>query len=339
MKSNILLLGLVALCLSAEATQKPVEGGVDGGGGKSIVCRENDGSIKSAEVLDLYEGRVMYGLNIKETSEPMEQQIEKALNIIPPSSRPMIEIYTKLVLKKMKITPAGTKLLPIDDSHEIISPAGCQPEQAANYFSDKMILISGDIWNKLSETGKAALVLHEGVYAANRVVGATNSRQSRHIVANLFDPSTKWTDIKDQLPQDKLTCMSMSGGLLLWAFQQPNKSWTLQFQVLGKSYVVSKKTVNWLSAPDFDFYEAKTFPVKKGDDLVGTSTSTTTSLRSNFEDEDIVTITKKWESIKDGNGQVIKGFQTPRYYLSWKSGTFPKTSTSESLLNCTVAIP
>lgn len=334
MNTKYLILGLVTLGAMAHASA----GGVDGGGGKSIVCRDGAGSIKSAEVLDLYEGRIMFGLNIQETNDPMASQIKKALNNIPANSRGLIEVYVNQIQKNMKITPEGTQLSPIDDSFEVIAPSGCSAEQTANYYNDKMILVSGDIWVSLSETGKAALVLHEAVYASNRLVGATNSRQSRHIVANIFDSATKWTDSKDQLPQQALTCISMGGGLLMWAFQEQDSSWTLQFQILGKSYVMSKKTFNVMSGV-FDFNETKTFPIKQGDDLVGTGTSTTGFAKSLFEDDDVITVSKKWEAIKDNQGQVINGYQTPRYYFSWYSATFPKTSTSESLLNCSVVIP
>ncbi len=39
--------------VTLEAMAHTSAGGVDGGGGKSIVCRDSAGSIKSAEVLDL----------------------------------------------------------------------------------------------------------------------------------------------------------------------------------------------------------------------------------------------------------------------------------------------
>ncbi len=124
----------------------------------------------------------------------------------------------------------------------------------------------------------------------------------------------------------------------MWAFQDQNNHWTLQFQILGKSFVMSKKTFSVI-IPDFDFNEAKNFPIKNGDALVGTGATVNGSARSDFEDSDFVTISKKWEAVKDSQGKVIKGYQTPRYYFSWSSGTFPKTSTSESLLNCSIVFP
>lgn len=313
-------------------------GGVDGGGGKSIVCRDSAGAIISAEVLDLYEGRVMFGLNIQDSRLPMVDQINNSLNLIPASSRGLIEYYTRHIQNKMHVLPTGTQLLPIDDSFEVIVPVGCKAEQAANYYNDNRILMSGDIWARLSETGKAALIIHEAVYAANRRVGATDSRQSRHIVAHLFDSSTVWSDIKDQLPRQVLTCFSMSGGLLMWAYQDQSRIWTLQFQILGRSYVMSKKTFTIMNG-DLNFNEAKDFPIKQGDNLVGTGTSMTGFAKSIFEDDDIITVSKKWESIKDNQGQIIRGYQTPRYYLSWTSASFPNTSTSESQINCSIEVP
>lgn len=328
---------LTSLMISG-VTPLALAGGVDGGGGKSVVCRDSSGVIQTTEVLDLYEGRVMFGLNIQDSPEPMDVQIKNALSRIPANSRGLIEFYTGHVLKTMKLTPLKTRLLPIEDSFEVVAPQDCAVEQAANYYTDKTILVSGDIWSKLSETGKAALVLHEAVYAANRMVGATNSRQSRHIVASIFVPTTNWVDIKDQLPQNALTCLTYGGGLLMWAYQDENNHWNLQFQILGKSYVMSKKTLRIVN-PQFDLNEAKNFPIVTGEDKVGLSITSSGATQSLFEDGDIISISKKWETIKDRQGNTIRGFQTPRYYLSWISRSFPNTSTSESLLNCSVQIP
>ena len=56
--------------------------GVDGGGGKSVVCRDDSGKITSTEVLDIYEGKVQYGLNIQTTNEPIKTQMERAIEAI-----------------------------------------------------------------------------------------------------------------------------------------------------------------------------------------------------------------------------------------------------------------
>ncbi|HVK60010.1 MAG TPA: hypothetical protein VM432_00610, partial [Bdellovibrionales bacterium] len=258
-----------------------------------------------------------------------------ALEVLPPSSRGLVEFYVKSVLQNMRLVSAD--LLPIDDSFEVMVPQGCKAEQLANYYSDDKIFINGPIWKMLTETGRAAIIVHEAVYAANRAVGATNSRQSRYVVAHLFASDTKLTDIKDRLPENALTCVGSKAPLFVWAFKNDGE-WTLQFQILGGAYVVSKKTFT-VSDEDFDLMEAKTFPVIPGEEMIGTSSEEVGSVESDFESKDIMTIRKTWEPIKTSDGKVIKGLQTPRYYLSWRSGTHPKTEVRDQMLNCSVGMP
>ena len=144
--------------------------------------------------------------------------------------------------------------------------------------------------------------------------------------------------MKNQVPADALTCASNSGNLLMWAYKDQFGNWLLQFQILGPAYVMSKK---WkiLASKDFDFTQAKTFPIIPGEDLIGTAVTSTGLMTSVFENLDLVTFKKSWETIKDSQGQVIKGFQTPRYYISWKSGTYPKTSFADQMLNCSFELP
>ncbi|MCB0367933.1 MAG: hypothetical protein KDD45_00480 [Bdellovibrionales bacterium] len=329
---------LIFITLTILISEFIFAGAISGGGGQGIVCRDVKGNITSAQSMDLYEGRIVYGLHISTNATPFQTQAKLAVStIVSPVGR-LIEYYSEQIQKYMRIMPVGVQLQPINDSLDvIIPPKGCAIEQLANYYNDKNILISGDIWNALSETDRAALILHEAVYATNRIVGATDSRQSRHVVASLFDPSTKWTNVKDQLPTDALNCISSAGGLYMWAFKT-QEGWTLQFQILANAYVMSKKIFQTHS-PKFNFTEAKSFPILKGDDKVGTSISEGGAARSIFEDEDTIVITRTWEHIVDQNGRMIEGYQTPRYYLSWVSQTYPKSSIEKIPLNCGLEVP
>lgn len=311
-------------------------GVISGGGGKSVVCRNPAGAITSAKTLDLYEGQVLYNLNIANSEAPVAEQIQKALATIPEMSRSLIPIYIDIVQKNMQIVH-NMDLQPIDDALVVAVPHGCAAEQLANYFDDKHILVSGDIWDALSKTDQAALVLHEAVYATERFFGATNSQRARHVVASLFDPATKWVENKDGVPKTALTCFA-KGGAFFNAFKTGDHEWTLQFQMLGPSYIYTKKTIR-VSGNDFDFMEAKTFPILHGDDKIGSSSGSSGEVTSAFENGDAVTITRRWEAIKDINGNAVPGYQAPRYYIAWLSETFPGTSFSELLVNCSVEIP
>lgn len=317
-------------------SQEKADGGVDGGGGNAVVCRNQDGTIESAELLDLFEGSAMYGLNIQRSANPFNTQVEKALEVIPPNSRQLIAAYANIVQRKMTILPPNTKLDKIDDSYEVVLPSQCQVEQLARFYSEERILINGDLWSFLSETDRAALILHEATYAANRIVGASDSRRSRHIVAHLFDPSTSWTDVKTDVPSKALTCIAMNDRVLFSAFQNGSKDWILNFEILGHAQVVSKKFAIIPSATKLDFNEAATFPVSNGSDKVGQSTKLATSLISSFEGEDILVLERTWENPRSSEGQIISGYQTPRYYLTWTSGSFPNDKSSKMVLNCSV---
>lgn len=318
--------------------QENATGGVDGGGGNAVVCRNQTGVIESAELLDLFEGSAMYGLNIQRSTNPFNTQVEKALEVIPPNSRQLIAAYANIVQRKMTILPPNTKLDKVDDSYEVVLPNQCQVEQLARFYSEERILINGDIWSFLSETDRAALILHEATYAANRLVGAADSRRSRHIVAHLFDPSTRWVDVKTNVPSDALTCIAMNERVLFTAFQSESKNWILNFEILGNSLVVSKKFAIVSTVTELDFNEAAIFPVSRGNDKIGQSMKLATSLISSFEGEDILLIEKIWEHPRSSDGQTFLEYQTPRYYLSWTSGSFPKDKSSKMILNCSVKI-
>lgn len=341
-------LTIAILCTACTATQTlpaapfsekiESDGGVDGGGGRGSVCRNADGSIRSAESLDLYEGRAMYGFKIQRSNIPMIDQLQAALARIPNRPGDLVRFYVERVLQHIKFTPLGSQLTPVDDSFEAVLPAGCVAEQAARYYNDRLILVNQDIWDAMGETDRAGLVLHEAVYAANRAAGATDSRQSRHIVGSLFDSSTAWTDVQQGVPQNALFCISpgfVATGF--WAYPDSSGNWRLQFSILGRGFVFSKKTAFVIGA-NFNFDEARQIQVLRGTDKIGMGITSSETLKSDFEDNDVILLSKKWEAPKDSQGQPIPGFQTLRYYLSWQSGSYPDSRLDNLPLNCSATM-
>lgn len=315
-------------------------GAISGGGGKGVVCRLSSGAIASVELLDLYEGRAMRGRQSPKSSEPMATQIDRALEKIPATSRALPKAFVGIVNGAFRLTPAGTDLVPIDDSFESIIPRDCKVEQLANYYSDQLVLVNGELWAAMGETDRAALIVHEALYAANRLQGAANSQASRNAVSAMFDPSTAWIDVQDGVPADALKCVSKTAPLFAWAFMDVGGSWRLQFYALGNGLVMSRKMT--LPSPNLgiDLNEAKTFPVIRGEDQIGNTIVSTRTLHSSFENGDVLSITKRWEPVRDyQTGQQIRGYQTPRYYLSWSSGSYPLARVDNYDLNCSLQTP
>lgn len=188
MKRFLFLLGII---ITATGSGYASVGGVDGGGGKSIVCRDDKDQIQSVEILDLFEGRAQYGLNYSESQKPWSEQIDEVMakaSLSDPSDwlTAAVTEGIQVVKENMKLLSPDARLLPIDDSVEVIAPVGCKVEQSVNFRNDRSILFDSHHWNAMSQTQKAALILHEAIYREMRLLGEKNSRRARHFTAFIF---------------------------------------------------------------------------------------------------------------------------------------------------------
>lgn len=229
-------------------------GGVDGGGGKSVVCRNSNGSIQSAEVLDLYEARVQYRLKVAPNTLPYMQQ---ALQAIEPLKKtiPVFE-YNGIVnsignLEKIKnILPKGTKLQEVNDAFPVVLPENCSLEQAANYYNDSNILFNGEIWEAFDEQNRAALVVHEAIYRFMRTYGAKDSQKARLNVGHLF-ASTPLEPVATMNPKHEIwRCGSKRINATtkiteFYADVDANNLATIWFRILNNEYLfTSTKLIN-----------------------------------------------------------------------------------------------
>lgn len=152
-------------------------GSTVGNGGNSVVCQDAQGHSK-AEVFDLYEGRVIRGLVYQESPAPY---LDQARNIIgtlgaalgqgPKSDGGVIDLLERNI-QHLIFLPSGTGLKPIPDGDEFILPKTCQMVQTANFLDFEHIYIDSDIWQLLSNTQKAALLIHETIYEYLRDPGS-----------------------------------------------------------------------------------------------------------------------------------------------------------------------
>ena len=227
------------------------QGGMEGGGGKTVVCRNANGTIRTAEVLDLYEGRNVYALSYRESSLPWQDQaieIFRAAGVSTSQRAPRSGIYDwfENAIGQLTFLPDGTSLKPIDDSLEAIIPQGCALEQTVNYQNDHLILVNGEIWNALSETQKAAMLIHEAVYRVLRTAGETDSRRARHFTAHIVSGNK----VEDVFPGNnyQLFCRSVGSPIDTYFYaaripattpSEPEKL-RLQFGSFGARKLMSK---------------------------------------------------------------------------------------------------
>lgn len=189
--------------------------GEKGNGGYAIVCRDNNNQITSAELLDIYEGRVLYKRSYAVDMNSTDELIELAKTRIGDFGSFLNKLNKELsfINQNLIFIPNGNELEPTDDAFPPIKKKGCQFEQLANYTNLGEVLISQEIYDHLDNINKAALFIHEAVYAIRRkAVGDETSQVSRRIVAHLMatnpDSSVieRWISDTVYRPNNKRPC-------------------------------------------------------------------------------------------------------------------------------------
>lgn len=163
--------------------------GDKGNGGYSIVCRDNEGPITSAELLDIYEGRILYKRNFAVDQNSVEDLVQVAKERLKEWGlfADKLQKEIDLIEKNMVFIPEGNELEPTDDAFPAIKKKGCKFEQLVNYTDEGEVYISKEIFDKLDNVNKAAMFIHEAVYSIRRKsLGDTTSQISRRLVAHLM---------------------------------------------------------------------------------------------------------------------------------------------------------
>lgn len=225
-------------------------GGVDGGGGNAVVCRDENGQVQSARMFDLYEGEVLYGLKYREVIDEEDTLLEILFDIYGPEEYLTQFHYFNLVKFNFKFLPSGTKLKTINDSGHIFTPANCEIEQVANYYNPLNVFINTDIFDKFSPLDRLALHLHEHIFAVERTMGVSDSRYTRRVVSRLLSEGYKASNpneginlVKDHLcvTNDTNPYGDTSKTTQFYAIDQGKGYWRFQFQFLNGHKIYSKK--------------------------------------------------------------------------------------------------
>lgn len=170
-------------------------GGMVGNGGNAVVCNDSSGKMISAELLDLYEGRVLYGLKYTESAiDHLQQAITLALKIDTSMGTKNVDGGRNFtaddviaINKRARMLPSGTGLTPVNDSFHFIVPKNCSIIQVATYRNNDEVFIDSDIWSLLTETNKAGLLLHEALYHQLRYGADQTSVRTRKAVSLIIN--------------------------------------------------------------------------------------------------------------------------------------------------------
>lgn len=195
MKLFLVLLAAVFALNASAKTKKPDK---VGNGGAVWICQMPNGEIKEIFLRDIFEAQAQHGLTVNDISVPFGEEVQTKKRWIErylPNELRMMELIT-YVEQKAKLVEA--ELTFIDDGLEKLSPlamycAGGQwvPKQLANFPDEthEDVYIRKDLFESplFSEVERAALYIHEGVYAYLRERNDdTNSSRARKITGLLF---------------------------------------------------------------------------------------------------------------------------------------------------------
>jgi hypothetical protein len=161
-----------------------------GNGGDVVVCRNNDGSVKSIELLDFYEARIMRGLQIDlgDASLPLDEKVLMELHrlaqVSPKRSAKYAEEVHRFFSEGNFIS--GISLVDIPDSGHLAFPDGCKVEQIViqqnpQFSEDRRYTINKDLYDLLDNNNKAGLAVHEVILKEAVEGGASNSIGTRYL--------------------------------------------------------------------------------------------------------------------------------------------------------------
>jgi hypothetical protein len=191
---KLVLGSILSVLLSSGLT---FAGGASSGGGGAYVCKDANGNITSAHLLDLWEATNIRGLNIPLTFEPRLLQIERALTKLA-TLDPEIAAETRKqigpIFQNAHSLSGDVLLAPPSDADSNYEMAGCPLTGMMFYDGDQdQLQIVPPVFNALAtETDVAAAMVHEALYYAIRETqfdSITNSTPVRKLVACLFSDS------------------------------------------------------------------------------------------------------------------------------------------------------
>ncbi len=165
-------------------------GGIAGGGGHGIVCKDK------TIFLDTYESEIKYGNKISELTGDLNSRlavvIKKINNQLAAPYSIMIhdaltyvqsKSYSKYLADGLIIAPG----LDLGNEDGVIMPQGCQLTAVGYYSATGFLEVSKTTYEKLSLTEQAAFWIHEAVYKVARDLGrVSDSMRVRKFVGYLF---------------------------------------------------------------------------------------------------------------------------------------------------------
>ena len=327
---SLVITGFLSLSILPALAQGESMGSGSSGGGDAIVCFDGS-TIKSAALMDLYEGNNIFGDVHTLQGSHYLSILNSALDKIGASAyglktgfteRSSIKELAIHVEQKKRFISRSVELAPVNDSYEVFLPKDCKIVQAAIFVDKNTILFDKNIWDKFSELDKAALILHEAVYWYDRMSNFKfDSRRTRRVVSTTFTDFVP-ENVRQGISNDFTLCESAKWGndtgVGVTVFTLDERTGEINFLFLDGDPVYSKKTMQT--------YKLPILSRDKNDFTSYTSAARSVSL---FEQEDFVQIASTAYVNNEGN---IIG--TNVSLIGSKKTSYPARKLADQSLRC-----
>lgn len=190
-------------------------GNEKGNGGGIHFCQADE----TQELYDIYEGQARYGFTIRSSNLTVDAQVNKAIEKIKkanPYIGKEVEKQVSYLRSNHMIIRARVTLAPVGDAKILLVDQGCAYKQLANWDEvSGNLIVSKDYFDRMDNTNKAALYVHEALYKVGRVLnllpieedGTTTSDTIRRMVGEIFSTSESlnqlWDIVDPQIEIDR----------------------------------------------------------------------------------------------------------------------------------------
>ncbi len=173
-----------------------VGNGLTGNGGDAVICFDDQKNIKSAEFLDLFEARAVFGKTVSLGDKSLSVDQKIALVVTRMQQAHFSNLAADLLIHANTFLArsvfVNTDLSDIHDAGDLLFPSGCAEKQAiirarTPDLNGKTFTIDRRLWDLMDNDSKTAAIMHEFFYArAIDLYKQDNSENARRLNAELL---------------------------------------------------------------------------------------------------------------------------------------------------------
>lgn len=185
----------------------------DNGNAIGVVCKNADGSLKSVELLDLYEARTVHNMPVS-----VQGSLDEVLTVMRTKLNTLFQDVKSLTTPVqyiddsetgMKIAHEDILWAPVTDMPAIVLPQGCHLERIADASGEALFQVQGVLWAEMEDVQRAAVIVHQAIRSHLKSMNSNEFQFIRKQVAYLFS-SQPVESLLAGVPEDANECTAFN---------------------------------------------------------------------------------------------------------------------------------